>query len=721
VDVEGDRPVSIAGDPTHPVSKGFICKRGLAAIDYFEHPGRLDHPLKRVGARGAGQWEPIAWDDAIREIAERLTGIRQQHGAEAVAYLAGTFHGPDHGVGIRFMNLFGSPNYGGIGVICAGPKVVGETLTYGFGPAAPDIRAGETRCIMVWGHHPAASSPPHWSRVVEAKRAGARLIVIDPVRTEEARAADLWLQIRPGSDPALALGLLHVMIEEKLYDAEFVAKWTLGFDDLARRVAGYAPDRVAALTWLSPEQIIACARAYASERPAAISHGSPNGMGQNALNWERSKAILVALAGNLDRRGGNRLYGPPSRVRTKVDLELYATLPVEQRIKRLGGERFRLHVQGYERIAEAGRRLWPEHEHVVGATYGAAAHPPSIFRAILDQQPYAVRGLILQYNNAIGCYANATLVREALRSPTLDLLVAHELFMTPTALYADYVLPAASWLEKSYMYVSGWNSLVLGTARAVTPRHERHGDYELFRDLGRAVGQGEHWPASLEEVWDGMLRPADLTFRELCHGARNWITDPETPQRHETRDPRTGGGLGFATPTGKVELTSTTLAACGYDSLPDFREPCEPAGDDAAYPYVLMTGSTHINMTHQDHRQIERLRRHHPDPVVRMHPQTGASLGLTDGDWAWIETPRGRIRQRVKITDRIHPMTVDAERWWYPEWPSADPALFGVLATNVNVLTDDALERCDPAYGAWAFRMGRCRISPAQPPMPATG
>ncbi|MBI4492566.1 MAG: molybdopterin-dependent oxidoreductase [Chloroflexi bacterium] len=707
------RPASIAGDPSHPVSRGFTCKRGLAALEYFEHPGRLDVPLRRVGKRGQGRWEQVGWDEAVDDIATRLAAIRDRLGSEAVAYLAGTFHGTDQGIGVRFMHLFGSPNYGGPSTICAGPKIEAEALTYGFGPSAPDARPGETRCVLLWGHHPSASFPVQWGRILASRHAGARLVAIDPVRTDEAQAADLWLQLRPGTDAALALGLLHVMVQEGLYDRAFVERWTLGFEALRQRVAAYPPQRVAELTWLTPEQIVDCARLYASERPAALSHGSPNGMGRNALSCERALALLIALSGNLDRRGGNRLPGPPERVRTKVDFEWYEALPISQRAKQLGADRFRLPLDGYERLGQAGRRLWPGHEYVVDATYGAAAHAPSIFRAILEQQPYPVRALLVQHNNAIGCYPNAGLVRAALASPNLELLVVHELFMTPTAAYADYVLPATSWLEKSYLYVSGWNGLVVATPRAVAPQHERHSDYDLFRDLGARLGQAVCWPPTLEALWDHLLEPAGLTFGELSTRAQNWIDDAAPPERHERLDPSTGAPLGFATPSHKVELASSILAELGYDPLPGYEEPLDDPGQERDYPLLLMAGATHPAMTHQDHRQIASLRRQHPDPTVRVHPATAAELGLAEGDWAWIESPTGRIRQRVQLAERVHPRVVDAERWWYPERQGAEPELFGALESNVSVLTDDDPQRCDPAYGSWAFRLGRCRVSRA--------
>jgi anaerobic selenocysteine-containing dehydrogenase len=711
VSVRDGQPVSIQGDPAHPASKGFICRRGLAAIEYFQHPGRLNVPLKRVGARGAGRWQEVGWDEALDDIAERLASIRDAHGAEAVAYLAGTFHGTDQGIGIRFMNLFGSPNYGGPLTICAGPKIVAEALTYGFGPSSPEILPGETRCVLMWGQHPSASSPSTWGRVRQAQRVGTRLVVVDPVRTTEARAADLWLRLLPGTDAALALGVLHVIIQRDWYDRAFVEGWTVGFDALRRRVADYPPARVAAITGLPAEQIVECAQLYACERPSALTHGSPNGMGRNALAAERALACLIAVTGNLERRGGNRLPGPPERVLTKIDLELPWSLPPRQRAKRLGADRFRLHVEGYQRLAEAARRVWPRHEHVIDATYGAAAHAPSIFRAVVDQQPYPVRALLVQHNNALGCYPNAGLTREALRSPNLDLLVVHDLFMTPTAAYADYVLPASSWLEKSYMYVSGWNGQVIATQAVLAPRAERRSDYEVFRDLGARLGQADSWPPTPEALWDAMLEPGELTFETLASRQQNWFSDAVPPERFTLDDPD-GAPIGFATPSRKVELAASILAELGYDPLPAFEPP--ENGEPKRYPLRLMSGSTSMFMTHQDHRQVPSLRRLHPDPVVRIHPATAHANALREGDWAWLENSRGRVRQRVAVTEHVAPGVVEAERWWYPERPGAEPELFGVLESNVNLLTDDAPDRCDPAHGSWPFRLGWCRVYRAE-------
>lgn len=710
VQVEGDRPVGIAGDLQHPVSKGFLCRRGLAAIEYFEHPERLLYPLKRVGARGEGRWEQVGWDEAMDDIAARLGRIRDLSGPEAVAYLCGTYHGPDQGIGIRFLNLFGSPNYGGTSFICNGPRTAAESLVFGFALSSPDARPGETRCVLLWGQHPSASNPKAWGWLRQVQKAGAKLIVIDPVRTAEADAADLWLQPRPGADAALALALLHVVIEEGLYDRAFVERWSLGFEALRRRASEYPPERAAEITWIPPQQIRECARLFASQRPSVLIRGSNNGMGRNAQSCERAVAALTAIMGDLDRPGGTRLQGPPGRFRTRLDLDEIDALPPERRAKRLGSDRFRLHGEGYERIVEAQRRLWPEHRWLVGANTLGAAHAPSIFRAILTGEPYPVRAVLVQHNNPIGAFPNAKLVRDALSSDNLDLLVVQELFMTATAKLADYVLPAAHWLEKPHLYVPQVGSTVFAAPRAVAPRGERRDNYAVWRDLGRRLGQGAHWPETLEASWDEQLAPEGLTFEELSTRERSWVSVPEPPLRHEWPDPATGEPLGFGTPSGRVELAPSILADLGYDPLPRYEELLPELADAETYPLVLMTGQTDILRTHQDHRQVASLRRDHPDPLMRIAPDTAAELGIAEGDWVWIVSPLGRVRQRATLTDRVHPRVVDAERWWYPERSGGETELFGALESGVNTLTEDDPSLCDPTHGSWPFRIGRCRV-----------
>lgn len=707
---EGERPVAIRGDQDHPVSKGFICPRGRAAIEYHEHPNRLRHPLKRAGARGGGKWIRATWDEVLDDMASQMRATVQAHGPESLAYIYGTFHGSDQGAAIRLLNLMGSPNSAGQGFICAGPKLEAEALTFGFGPATPDPVPGQTRAILVWSHKPSSSNAPYWGRLLQAKRAGAKLIVIDPNRTAEARNADLWLRIRPATDAALALGLIRIVIENGWINENFVREWTVGFDALKVRAEAYSLERVARVTGLAAADILECARLYATSRPALMSQGLPNGMGVNALNFERAKCCLMAITGNLNLAGANRLLGPPARARSKIDQELYAALLPEQRRKRLGSQSFRLLAEGYDQISAANDRLWPDHARAMSATYCGLAHPPSLMRAIAHEDPYPVRTLLIQHANPLVVLPNPASTRAALKSGNLHSLVVHEMFMTPTAMLADWVLPAAHWIEKAYMYVHGQNGLVLGTRRAMQPLHERRDDYSMVSSLALRLGYGEYFPATQEEVWDEMLEPAGLTFDELTRRPQNWINEC-VPADH-LRDDGTGVPLGFGTNSCKVELASSILANCGYDPLPD-HAPSALGTPTADYPLRLLSGATSLQMTHSDHRQLQSFRRKHPHPLARMHPLTATQLSLADGDWVHIETRVGSIRQRLLVTEDVAPGAVDAERWWYPEAPGAEPLLFDVFSSNVNALLSDEQIECDPAYGTWPLRDAICRVTAA--------
>ncbi len=711
------RPVAVRGDPDHPASKGFICPRGRAAIEYHENPGRINHPLRRVGARGEGRWERASWDDALDDIAARMQDAIAEIGPEAIGYLYGTFHGPDQGAAIRLLNLLGSPNSAGMGFICAGPKLEAEALTFGFGPATPDPVAGETKTVLVWSHRPSASNAPLWGKLLDAKRAGAQLIVIDPYRTAEAKNADLWLQVRPGTDAALALGMIHIAIAEGWVDQGFISQWTTGFEALAARVRPFTPEHVAGITGLAAADIVACTRAYCTQGPALMSQGLPNGMGVNAMNFERAKCCLMAVSGNLNRRGANRLLGPPEKILSKVDVELYDALPPAQRAKRLGAQHFRLLSEGYDRMSAANARLWPNHARAMSATYCGLAHPPSLLHAIAHEEPYPVRTLLVQHTNSMAALPDAHRTHDALMSPKLKSLAVHEMFMTPTAMLADWVLPAAHWIEKSYMYVAGQNGMVLATRRAMDPLHERRDDHSLVQGLAQRLGLGDYFPASLEGVWDAMLAPAGIDFDELSGRSRNWINDC-IPADHQRITPD-GTPLGFGTPSGRVELASSILEACGYDPLPDHLP--DTRGDpDAAWPLRLTSGATSLQMTHSDHRQVPSLRRKHPEPLTKMNPGTAAAMGLADGQWIWLETPRGRVRQKLAVTADVAPGTVDAERWWYPEAPGEAPQLFGIFTSNVNTLLGDETAGCDAAYGTWPLRVAVCRVVPdASPANPA--
>jgi hypothetical protein len=476
----------------------------------------------------------------------------------------------------------------------------------------------------------------------------------------------------------------------------------LGLRTLAKRAEAFDVARVSRITGLAEPDILRCAHLYA-DGPSVISTGLVNGMGRNALNFERARACLVAICGNVDRPGGNRLYGGPELTRTKTDIELYGSLSSAQKAKRIGTDVFRLHGLGYEKINAAARRRWNSHEFLLTATRGALAHAPSVFRTILTGKPYPIKSLIVQHSNLIGSYSNASLVREALRSSNLDLVVVHELFKTATTTYADFVIPSAAWLEKPWMYIHGENQQVMAPQRPIEPQYDRLADYDFFRELGRAFGQEKHWPASLEDLFSQMLTPAGLTFEELSTRPQNWFIDAAK------QDPSTRPAYG--TQSGHIELASSIMKDCGYDPLLNFFFDNWPESTDE-FPLRLMSGATEITMTHQDHRQIASLRKRHPNPTAKLNPATAAELDLKSGDWIWVISALGRVLQQLEFSEATPIGAVDAERWWYPERDGDDATLYDALSTNVNVLTRDDPSLCDPAFGTWPLQVAALLIEP---------
>jgi len=334
--IEDGRAIKVEGDAEHPISRGRLCARGRLLVDHLYHPSRLNYPLKRVGARGANEWQRLSWDQALDEVAERLASLRDHYGAETLSFTHGT-HRTYHWDGRRFFNLFGSPNLCGANNICMCPTQAVEYATYG-GFVSGDMR--RTKCLVVWGKALSQSDPIlGFPEVVAAKKNGAKLIVVDPRRTREAQLADFWLPIRPGTDVALMLGWLRLMIEEGWYDREFVERWTVGFDDLRVAAASYTPEKVSAITWLSPDKICESARCYATTKPAVITWGfGLDKQGVNATQAARARCLLRALSGNLDVPGGELLgrVDPVGKIVGQDVLEFNEALPPKQRAKQLG-------------------------------------------------------------------------------------------------------------------------------------------------------------------------------------------------------------------------------------------------------------------------------------------------------------------------------------------------------------------------------------------------
>ncbi|MDW8023105.1 MAG: molybdopterin-dependent oxidoreductase [Nitrososphaerota archaeon] len=676
------------------------CPRARNVAEWLYHPDQLRYPLKRAGRRGEGKWIRISWDQALDEIADKLLGIKEEYGPEAIATSLGTGRTHDE-YRMRFMNLLGSPNNIGQGNICYGPGSMVSLAIYGWPDFYPAV-SRSTRCIVLFGANPQQAARGLWQAIVQSVRSGAKLIVVDPRRTAAAEQADIWLQLRPGTDCALYMGMLNVIVNEEIYDKEFVDKWCFGFDKLKTRVQDYPPEHVAKITWIPAEKIREAARTYATTRPGVIIHGMGVEHLSNSVEALHARYILTAITGNLDVKGGEELRSVHPSIRTEYEIELNDKLPLEQRRKQIGVDRFKLMSKfGYELIKEYAKAG-------VGTAHTTFAHAPSVYRAMISGEPYPVRALITVASNPMVTQANTRLVYRAILS--LDLFVVHDFWMTPSAELADYVLPCASWLERPCIF-NYWDSIdfVYVSEAAVQPLYERRPDYDLWRGLGIRMGQEEYWPwQTLEEALLYRLKPLGYdSFEELMRETGGIIRPPREEKKYEK--------VGFGTPTGKVELYSTVFEKLGYDPLPRYYEPPEsPVSTPELakeYPLILITGSRHQPFYHSEFRQIDSLRKQHPDPIVQLNPKTASELGIKDGDWVWIETPRGRVKQKCELFDGIDPRVVNAQHgWWYPEMPGEEPSLHGVWESNINVVTNDDPDQCNMVNGGWPLRALLCKV-----------
>jgi len=665
VEVDNGRISRIKGDPQCSISYGYICPKGLASGERTLHPDRLTTPLLRQGKRGEGQWKAIPWAEALSFIAERLNRIRRDFGPQAVVFAQGAPKGLEHFVLIRLANVFGSPNVCGPQHVCHMPRELAGLATCGALPI-PDYES-PTSLILNWGSNLLKTNEEGIIslRLLDSIKKGADLIVVDPRKTHLASIAQSHLQIKPGSDLILAMGLIHIIIKEKLFDEAFVHHWTLGFQELQDRVKDFSPERVAELTWLSPAEIIQTAWMYGTSRPAVIQWGNALEHTINSFQTCRALLCLMAITGNLDIPGGNLMPSMPPVARladfVKVDL-----LPDKAR-----------------KMLSRAFNLAPNFMVVP---------PPMVVQAILSNNPYPIRAMVAQVTNPLITNSDARRTYEALMR--LDLLVVSEIFMTPTAALADIVLPAATGFEFDdighYGLAHGW---IASRPKIVDPPGECWPDVKILNELGKALGHGEHFWEDSHQALEEVLAPSGMTYNQF----------KEIGVLKGQGGYRKYQAQGFKTPTKKVELFSEQLKTWGFDPLPGFTELPESSIE---YPW-LATSRKNPYFFHSAYRQISRLRKKHPEPLIEIHPQGARILGLAEGDWVRIITAKGQIEQKVGLTEDIDPRVVFLDYgWWFPE--EKVETLFDWDRSNLNILT--AGEPFNPVLGTPNLRAFPCRI-----------
>jgi len=674
---EGGRLTRVQPASGSPFNLGQMCIKGLCAPEIMYHPSRLLKPLKQTGERGSGKWREVSWDEALGEIASRLDRIRKESGPETIAIGQGT--GRHHFMHvIRFANSLGTPNWYEPGMAnCLLPRITVSRLTYGGYPVADYYGEVAPRTILFWGHNPVVTGPDGELSfpVKKALRSGSFGIAVDPRRSETARRCAMWLPVRPGTDAALALAMINVIMDERLYDREFVENWTVGFDRLKEHVAAMSPRWAAEITSVPAADIAAAARRYALEKPSVLEWGVAVEQSANSLQTVRALAILRGLTGNIDIPGADILG--MNIIRPYPTLK--NTLPSDSNKKRMGFDQFKL-LAGF-------RSSMP------------TAHIPTLFSAMLTGEPYPIRALLIFGSNPLVTVADSHMVDKALRK--LEFLVATDLFMTPTAALADYVLPAAFWPEVNQLvelpYVAENAVLVQKKTAQVG---ECRQDEEIMIDLARRLDL----PGSeqgLEEILDYRLEALGKSFKDLEGGTV--IFPPHEYRKFEKE--------GFHTPSGKVELYSRAIERLGYDPLPTYREPAESyaASPELAekFPYVLTTGSRRKEFFHSEHRQIESLRSRRPDPIAEIPPGIAGKHGISDGDRIWISTPRGKIVMKARVSAEIVAGVVNIEHgWWFPEKEGPE---FGLWESNANVLTSSR-PPFDPAFGSYQLRGLLCAV-----------
>ncbi|WP_316525679.1 molybdopterin-containing oxidoreductase family protein [Kitasatospora brasiliensis] len=664
VTVEGGRLTAIEGDQENPNNRGFLCAKGRASLEQLHHPDRLTTPLLRTGARGSGRFRPIGWPEALDRIAAALDKARQDGGPESVVFAQGTDRNYQEWL-FRFANSFGSPNVLGPAHVCFYPRVMAGILTLG-GFTFCDYEGGPD-LVLVWGSNKALTHGDGviGTRLLAAVREGTRMIVVDPRRTSLAARAERFLQVRPGEDAALALAMIHTVIEAGAYDHAFVAAHTVGFEDLAAHVADYPPEAVEERTGIPAEQIRAAALAYAAAPSAAIELGTGPQQHRDSFHTCRALLLLSAICGNIDRPGGDVLWDPPG-IDGRRSFPRAELLPKEQAAKRLGGDRHRI-------LAMSG---W--------------AHPGSVWDAVLEPDaPHPVSTMLVHGSNLLLNYADSDRVRRALER--LDFLAVVDLRMTPTAAMADVVLPVGGWLERDQIVE---HAHYVAARRAFARVGDSRSDEWILTELAHRLGlSADFWPDARESL-DTRLEPIGMDWRQLAE--LHYRATPLEYHKYRTR--------GFGTRSGKVGLRCDALRVFGYPPLPVAGPPVGTPQDGR----YLLTSAHSPFYFNSEFRDLPSLRSKEPEPRLDIHPDAAAREGLADGDWAEVATRTGRIRLRVRLTDRIAPDVVVAPAaWWYPERGPEG----GWRDSNVNLLTSNENE--NPEMGSSTFRGLRCEVRAA--------
>jgi anaerobic selenocysteine-containing dehydrogenase len=689
--MEDGRISRVAPLKGHP--KGICCPRGTHAAEIVYSPDRLRHPLKRVGERGAGHFARVSWDEALDTIAGQLKRIAMEHGPQAVCLYTGrgTFErslwellspaGVRESSAWNLLFPFGSPNTTGVGAICyVAHGVIAPVTTFGVWGIDTFSDIENSGLVVVWGGNPATDSPPtNLNRIRNAQKRGARVTIIDHRRTQTVRATKGdWIGIRPGTDGALALGMIHVVIEEELYDPEFVENWAVGFEDLKTYVAQFTPERVETITWVPAEEIRRTAWALARAEGAALV--SYTGLEYTNSGTQNIRAVLIlwALTGNLDVPGGLVIKMP--------DGEFHVNRSMRQEPP-----------NGVDPIGK--------HEYPIYHLYRKEAHAMELPKAILEDDPYPLRAMLIVGSSIITSYPNPDLWRRSFAG--LDFLVVVDRFLTADAAYADFILPATTMFEiESYEIYDRYVQL---RQPIIEPVGEARGDWAIAAAIAERLGYGHLYPQSSEDLLRGAFSGDGLDLETLRRHPEG-IQLPVPEQRYRKWELgllRQDGVPGFETPSGKFEIASSVLTEYGYDPLPVYVEPQEgPISTPELaerFPLVFNSGARIQSDFRSQHHNIPGLLKMQPHPLVTLHPRDAAPRGIQTGDEVFVVTGRGKVRYTAWVTEDIVPGVIEANAGG-----GSPIASEPWRECNVNELTDS--DNRDPISGFPVYKALLCDV-----------
>jgi anaerobic selenocysteine-containing dehydrogenase len=682
----------VEGDENQPVTNGRLCPRCLAMKEFIYNPSRVIYPMKRAREdRGKNKWKRITWDEAYDLIEEKTRYYTETYGPECIAAYSGT--GRDGGIMIQeyAFRMLGTPNacYCQSGYACYTPRstTVHQNLGSGYpeidyagglegGLDNPEFKLPEV--IITWGKEPLPSNPDglFGHAVIDMMKRGSKLFSVDPRLNWLATRADLHVRLRPGTDAALALAMLNVIIGEELYDKEFVELWTYGFDELAERVKEYPPEKAAEICGVSVEDIYEIARRYAQAKPAQIVYGLAIDQQNNGMQAGQAIVDLMAITGNLDNPGG-QLLG----------------LPVEQELT--AGARPAMKAFGWDDLGtELQNKTIGIKEYPAYVSSILNAQADLMLECLETDKPYKLRMGYVSSTNLLAPTCSAQPLRWHAALTRLEWCFATDCFITPTIqACCELILPLTTVAEHDAVTGTHYtmSAITIGAMSKAIDVGETKSDKQIIFELGKRL-KPELWESVdtvidyIEEIRLTNYKHSFEELREKVHVRRG-----NTYYKYEKGLLRPDGNPGFRTLTGRVELWSTYYARYGDDPLPYFQEPpFSPVSTPELmkeYPFVLTTGARTYSYFHSEHRQIPMLRELNPNPLAEIHPDDARDLGITDGQWVELSNQFGAAKFKAKVTPTVYKGLVHAQHgWWFPEDDPEEPSLFGVWKSNINDL-----------------------------------